>query len=167
MRMKSLVWICLISLFYIACTNEKNQARKFNDSLIIHQVRLMDQLNQINATILSGKRDSLQHQIDAAHAEVRKSIPEIKAIEVFPGGEKMKEKMVELFEFYDELFSNDYQEYIQLMQSDTAEESQLKTVLMQIQFRELQAVQLERELEDAQDSFTTSLGIRIVKDTAE
>jgi hypothetical protein len=53
------------------------------------------------------------------------------------------------------------------MQSDTAEESQLKRVLMQIQFRELQAVQLERELEDAQDSFTTSLGIKIVKDTAE
>jgi hypothetical protein len=68
-----------------------------------------------------------------------------------------------LLAFYDELFTNDYPEYIQMLQSDTVAEDRLKTVLMQIQFRELQAVQLERELEDAQDSFTQTMGIRMVK----
>jgi hypothetical protein len=75
----------------------------------------------------------------------------------------MKEKVLELLAFYDELFTNDYPEYIQLLQSDTVAEDRLKTVLMQIQFRELQAIQLERELEDAQDSFTQAMGIRMVK----
>lgn len=163
----ALILPLLFSLLFIACSNEKNKARKFNDSLIIHQVRLMDNLNAINAIILSGNTDSLQSQIEQTHQLVKKSIPEIKAVEVYPGGEIMKEKMIELFEFYDDLFSNDYQQYISVLQSDSAELSSLKTILMQIQFRELQAVQLERELEEAQDSFTQSIGIRVVKDTSE
>lgn len=156
----------LLSLLFIACSNEKNKAREFNDSLIIHQVRLMENLDSINAIILSGNTDSLKSQIDQTHQLVKKSIPEIKELEVYAGGEIMKEKMIELFEFYDDLFTNDYQEYISVLQSDSAELSSLKKILMQIQFRELQAVQLERELEEAQDSFTQAIGIRVAKDTS-
>jgi hypothetical protein len=160
---KYLLSLLLWGIVFSACTNEKNQARKFNDSLIIYQVHLMEHLEKINELILSGKKDSLDIQLKRTHDWVKTSIPEVEAIVPYTGGEVMKEKVKDLLVFYDDLFTNDYPEYLQLLQSDTAAESRLKTVLMQIQFRELQAVQLERELEEAQDSFTQKFGIRMVK----
>ncbi len=163
MQLKTLAILLLFASLWISCSSEKNKAKQFNDNLIIYQVRLMENLEKINDLVLAGKKDSLPNQLQETHAWVKASIPEVKAIEPYVGGEVMKEKVLELLAFYDELFTNDYPEYIQLLQSDTVAEDRLKTVLMQIQFRELQARQLEREMEDAQDSFTQAMGIRMVK----
>lgn len=154
-------------LFLAGCDNEKNKARRFNDSLMIHQVRLMEHLDKISELSLAGKVDSLNKEVARTHQEVKASLDSIQTLTPYPGWEGMKEKMTELFVFYDDLFTNDYPRYLEILQSDSVTQEDIKSNLMQIQFRELQAVQIERELEALQDSLTQSIGIRLTKKTEQ
>lgn len=160
--------LMLLGLLLLAgCDNEKNKARRFNDSLMIHQVRLMEHLDKISEWSIAGKTDSLKDEVARTHQEVKASLDSINAITPYPGWEEMKEKMTELFVFYDDLFTDDYPRYLEILQSDSVTQEEIKSNLMQIQFRELQAVQIERELEALQDSLTQSIGIRLAKKTEQ
>lgn len=153
-------------LFLFACSNEKNAARKFNDSIIIHQVHLMDNLNVLNELIEKKDTAALRAHYILMQEEIKKAIPEAEAVEPYKGGEVMKEKVVDLLKFYDQLLKENYKEYFDKLSADSVDQDELKSILTGIQFRELMAVQLERELGEAQDSFARLVGFTVQRDSS-
>jgi len=161
--MKFFVMMVFLLLALTACNSEKTKALRYNDNIIIYQIRLMEGLEKLNDLIKGNDKQATLQFFEQIKSDVKEAIPKAEAVEVYPGGETMKEKVVDLLKFYEEMFDSDYVEYMEMLRSDTVPLDELEGLYTKIQFLELMAVQLERELGEAQDSFVMAQGIRTKK----
>jgi len=160
--MRSIFIIIFISAFsLLSCDSEKNKALTYNDQIVIYQVQLINGLEKLYDQIQAKQADSATLQYESLKGSVKKWLQDISKIEPVAGGEVMKEKTVDLLTFYDELFEGDFSEYFKILNSGSPDTIELQTLYTKIQFMELMAVQLERELGEAQDSFVTRYGVRV------
>lgn len=162
-----LIIICIFSL--LSCDSEKNKALRYNDQIVIYQVHLINGLEKLYDHIQAKQADSATLRYETLRKDVKVWLQEAQKVEPIAGGEVMKEKTVDLLTFYDELFEEDFSDYFQLLNSASPDTIELQSIYTKIQFMELMAVQLERELGEAQDSFVTRYGVSVKrpKDTEE
>jgi hypothetical protein len=160
--MRSLIIIILFSAFvWISCDSDKNKALRYNDQIVIYQVQLINGLEKLYDHIQAKQADSATLRYETLRKDVKVWLQDAQKVEPVAGGEIMKEKTVDLLTFYDELFEGDFSEYFKILNSGSPDTIELQTLYTKIQFMELMAVQLERELGEAQDSFVTRYGVRV------
>ena len=150
---------CVLLLF--SCKSEKNKALAYNDQIVIFQVQLITGLEKLYDQIQAKQVDSATIQYNTLKVNVKTWLQEVQKVEPVAGGEVMKEKVTDLLTFYDDLFAQDFAEYFKILNSPQPDTLELQSLYTKIQFMELMAVQLERELGEAQDSFITQYGVSV------
>jgi hypothetical protein len=157
---RSLIFI-LPLFFLLACHSTKDKALAYNDSIIQYQIRLVEKMDSINSFIEKKDTASAHQQLFSLQNNVREWIPKLSSVDTIPGGANMKKLMVDLLKYYDGLLASAYPGILAVAGNDTTSVEDIKAQLMGLQLLEMGAMQIEKQLREAQDSLIEKYNIRV------
>ncbi|NBV13423.1 MAG: hypothetical protein EBS07_05045 [Sphingobacteriia bacterium] len=157
---RSLIFI--LSLFFLtACHSDKDRALAYNDTIIHYQIQLVEKMDSINSLIEKKDTTTAHQKVLALQKNVREWIPQLLSVDTIPGGANMKYLMLDLLKYYDGLLASAYPGILAVAGNDTTSVEDIKAQLMGLQLLEMGAMQIEKQLREAQDSLIEKYNIRV------
>ncbi len=162
---KKLFILLLLPLFILASCGKSSSALRYNDKIINIQSKVINKIIILTQSMKSGNAELMQRRLTELQDQTTLSADELSNLEEFEGGDELYNSAMDLFEFYESVCKNEFQEMIEILSR-----SQSGITAMDIRrMQELQGIiqkeegELDRKLLTAQQNFARLHGFRIGK----
>ena len=164
MNKKYLIFM-LITLFILASCGKSSDALRYNDKIINIQSKVINKIIILTQSMKSLNTDLMQRRLEELQEQTTLSANELTSLEEFEGGNELYNAAMDLFEFYESICKNEFQEMIDILArsqsgitaSDFSRMQDLQKIIQE------EEGELDRNLMNAQQDFAKLYGFRIGK----
>ena len=109
-----------ISFIFQSCrqadnTEEVNAAAAYSDSIIHQQENIIQYLMVLNKDIAMLDSVEIIHSYDELRTQTGESLQQVEDMEPFKGDNSLRSAALDLFQFYHDIFNNEYEEIIGIL----------------------------------------------------
>ncbi len=162
---KKLLIFLAITIFIFSSCGKSSSALRYNDKIIEIQSKVINKIIILTQSMKTGNTDLMQRRLEELQQQTTLSANEITSLEEFEGGNELFNAALDLFEFYESVCKNEFQEMIEILARSQSGISAMDLSRMQDLQRIIQEEEgaLDRKLLTAQQDFAKQFGFRIGK----
>jgi len=164
MNKKHMIFL-LIILFILASCGKSSGALRYNDKIINIQSKVINKIIILTQSMKSGNTDLMQRRLEELQEQTTLSANELSSLDEFEGGNELFNAAMDLFEFYESICKNEFQEMIDILARSQSGITAMDLSRMQDLQKIIQEEEsgLDRNLMTAQNNFAKRYGFRIGK----
>jgi len=162
MKKKLIILSVTLIFIFISC-GKSGSALKYNNQIIDIQSKVITKIITLSNSLKSNNTELMQRRLAELQDQATKSADELSQLPDFDGGTELYNAAMDLFEFYENVCKNEFQEMVDILSRSqsgitAADLSRLQDLQKIIQSEE---GVLDKKLLEAQQSFAKLHGFRI------
>jgi len=160
---KNPIILLVIVVFVLTSCGESGSALKYNNKIIDIQSKVIKKIITLSNSMKSNNSALMQRRLAELQDQTTKSADELSTLQEFEGGTELYNSALDLFEFYENVCKNEFQEMVDILSRSQSGISAIDLNRLQDLQRIIQEeeAKLDKNLLVAQQNFAKLHGFRI------